>query len=176
MIRKERGFMSDLLTRNEPVPTTPFVADGVTISLAPPMARYSLRARQAQALETVLKVKLPKKIGATEGCIACLGPDEWLLRAPAGTMIPMGHTLPVAITDISDRSICLVVEGPKARDILTSGCPLDLENFAIGRATRTIFETVEIILIREAEDRFHVEVWRSFGDWLWTALIKTASH
>jgi sarcosine oxidase, subunit gamma len=168
--------MSNPLTRNEPVPKTPFVADGVTISLAPPMARYSLRARQAQALETVLKVKLPKKIGATEGGIACLGPDEWLLRAEAGTTIPMGHALPVAITDISDRSICLVVEGPKARDILMSGCPLDLENFAIGRATRTIFETVEIILIREAEDRFHVEVWRSFGDWLWTALIKTASH
>jgi sarcosine oxidase, subunit gamma len=168
--------MSEVLTRNEPVPTAPFVAEGVTISLAPHMARFSLRARQAQALETVLKVKLPKKIGATEDGIACLGPDEWLMRGAVGTMIPMGKALPVAITDVSDRSICLIVEGPRNSEILMAGCPLDLENFAVGRATRTIYETVEIILIREAEDRFHVEVWRSFASWLWTALTTAASH
>ena len=168
--------MSDMLTRSDPVSATPFVADGLTISLAPPMARYSLRARQAQALETLLNVKVPKKIGATEGGLACLGPDEWLLRAKAGTTIPMGEGLPLAVIDISERAVCLVIEGPCAANILMSGCPLDLDSFAVGRATRTIYETVEIILIREAEDRFHVEVWRSFATWLWTALTTAASH
>jgi sarcosine oxidase, subunit gamma len=168
--------MFDLLLRTDPISAEPFAAQGVTIRLAPPMVRYSLRARQAQALETVLKVKLPKKIGATEGGIACLGPDEWLMCAAAGTAIPTGEGLPVAVTDISERALCLVVEGPRAAETLMSGCPLDLETFAVGRATRTIYETVEIILIREAEDRFHVEVWRSFAPWLWTALTKAASH
>ncbi len=168
--------MSDSLFRTEPVPVTPFTAEGVTLSLAPPMARYSLRGRQGQALETLLGMKVPKKIGATEGGIACLGPDEWLLRADAGTKIAMGNGLPVAITVISDRAVCLVVEGPRAAEMIMSGCPLDLDQFAVGRATRTIFETVEIILIRDAQDRFHVEVWRSFADWLWTALTTTASH
>jgi sarcosine oxidase, subunit gamma len=176
MIQKGRGCVSEMLARSEPVPTTPFVAEGVTISLAPPMARYSLRARQAQALETLLGVKVPKKIGATEGGIACLGPDEWLLRADAGTALPMGQGLPLAVTDVSERSICLIVDGPRAAEILATGCPLDLDHFAVGRATRTIFETVEIILIREAEDRFHVEVWRSFSSWLWTALKTAANH
>jgi heterotetrameric sarcosine oxidase gamma subunit len=36
--------------------------------------------------------------------------------------------------------------------------------------------TVEIIIIREGEDRFHVEVWRSFAAWLWTAFTAAASH
>jgi sarcosine oxidase, subunit gamma len=168
--------MSDLLTRSEPVPTVAFVADGVTISLAPPMTRFSLRARQGQALETLLGVKVPKKISATEGGIACLGPDEWLMRAPAGTSIPTGAGLAVALTDVSERSVCLIVEGPKAARIIMSGCPQDLDKFAVGRASRTIYETVEIILIREAEDRFHIEVWRSFASWLWTALTQAASH
>jgi sarcosine oxidase, subunit gamma len=168
--------MSDLLTRTEPVPIMPFVADGVTISLARPMARYSLRARQGQALETLLGVKVPKKIGATEGGIACLGPDEWLMRAPAGTIIPMGAALPVSVTDVSDRSICLCVEGPRVAELIMSGCPQDLDNFPVGKASRTIYENVEIILIREAEDRFHIEVWRSFSSWLWTALATAASH
>jgi sarcosine oxidase, subunit gamma len=168
--------MSNMLRRSEPVSATPFVADGLTISLAPPMARYSLRARQAQALETLLNVKVPKKIGATAGGIACLGPDEWLLRAKAGTRPPMGEGLPVAVIDISDRAVCMVIEGPRSAEILMSGCPLDLDSFAVGRATRTIYETVEIILIREANDRFHVEVWRSFASWLWTALTTAGSH
>jgi sarcosine oxidase, subunit gamma len=168
--------MSDILMRHDPLGVTPFAAEGVTISLAPPMARYSLRARQAQALETLLDVKVPQKIGATEGGIACLGPDEWLMRAPRGTTIAPGDGMELAITDISERAICLIVEGPRAAKVLMSGCPLDLEMFVAGRAARTIFETVEIILIRETEDRFHVEVWRSFAPWLWTALITAASH
>ncbi len=168
--------MSDVLTRTEPVPSTPFVADGVTISLAPPMTRYSLRARQGQALETLLGVKVPKKIGAMEGGIACLGPDEWLLRAKAEASIPMAAGLAVSVTDVSERSICLIVEGPKAAQLIMSGCPQDLDSFAVGKASRTIYETVEIILIREGSDCFHVEVWRSFAPWLWTAFTTVARH
>jgi sarcosine oxidase, subunit gamma len=168
--------MSDLLSRTEPVSATPFVTDGATISLAPPMARYSLRARQGQALETLLGDKVPKKIGTTEGGIACLGPDEWLLRASPGTKIPTGEGLPIAVTDVSDRSVCLIVEGANAAKLLMSGCPQDLDHFAVGKASRTVYESVEIILIREADDCFHVEVWRSFAPWLWTALTKAASH
>ena len=168
--------MPDLLIRSDPVGALPFAADGVTIGLLSPMTRYSLRARQAQTLETVLKVKVPKKIGTTEGGIACLGPDEWLMRAPVGTILSISEGLPVAVVDVSERAICLVVEGARAAEVLMSGCPLDLDNFPVGKATRTIYETVEIILIREAEDRFHVEVWRSFASWLWTALTNAASH
>jgi sarcosine oxidase, subunit gamma len=168
--------MPDTLVRSDPVPTVPFAAQGVTISLAPPMARFSLRARQPQALETVLNIKAPKNIGETQNGVACLGPDEWLLRAAEGTRLATGNGLPVAITDISERAICLVVEGPRATEVLMSGCPLNLSGFGVGRATRTIYETVEIILIREAEDRFHVEVWHSFAPWLWTALTTAAKH
>jgi sarcosine oxidase, subunit gamma len=168
--------MSDTLVRSEPVPTAPFVSEGATISLAPPMSRYSLRARQGQALETLLGFKVPKKIGETAGGIACLGPDEWLMRAPAGAGIRSGQGLPIAITDISERSVCLIVEGPDAARLLSTGCPLDLDHFAVGRATRTIYESVEIILIRQSDNCFHVEVWRSFAPWLWTALTTAASH
>jgi sarcosine oxidase, subunit gamma len=168
--------MSEVLARTEPVFAEAFVRDGVTISLAPPMARYSLRAHQAQALETLLKIKLPKKIGTTEGGAACLGPDEWLLRLPAGSGIAMGEGLPLAITEVSDRAICLIVEGPRAAALLMTGCPIDLGRFTAGRATRTVFETVEIILIRSSEHRFEVEVWRSFAPWLQLALTTAAEQ
>ena len=168
--------MSDSLTRLEPVSPEPFAAEGVTIALAPPMARFSLRARDRAALEALLGRKLPARIGATAGEIACLGPDEWLLRGAPGMAIPQGEGLPLAVTEISERAICLVVEGPRAAELLMAGCPLDLDRFETGRATRTIFETVEIILMRSGEHRFEVEVWRSFAPWLQLALTTAAAQ
>ena len=168
--------MSDSLTRLEPVSPEPFTAEGVTIVVAPPMARFSLRARDRATLETMLGRKLPAKIGATDGEVACLGPDEWLLRTTPGTALPRGEGLPLAVTDISERAICLVVEGPRAAELLMAGCPLDLDRFETGRATRTIFETVEIVLLRSGEHRFEVEVWRSFAPWLHLALTTAAAQ
>jgi sarcosine oxidase, subunit gamma len=168
--------MPDILVRSDPITATPFNADGVTISLAAPMTRYSLRARQAQSLDALLNVTTPTRIGSTNAGIACLGPDEWLMRAPVGTTVVVDSGLPVAVADVSERAICLVVEGVRAAEVLMSGCPLDLDSFPVGKATRTIYETVEIILIREAEHCFHIEVWRSFAPWLWTALTTSASH
>ena len=168
--------MSDALTRAEPVSPAPFAAQGVTITLAPPLARFSLRARDATTLEALLGRKLPARIGATEGEIACLGPDEWLLRTTPGTAIPRGEGQPLAVTEISERAICLVVEGSRAAEVLMAGCPLDLDRFDPGRATRTIFETVEIVLLRSGNTRFEVEVWRSFAPWLHLALTTAAAQ
>ena len=168
--------MSDALARSEPVLAEPLIGESVVIALAQPMARFSLRARQAQALETVLGIKLPKRISETEGGAACLGPDEWLLRGPAGTSLAIGAGLPVAITEVSERSVCLIVEGARAAEVIATGCPLDLDRFALGRATRTVFETVEIVLLRTGGDRYEVEVWRSFAPWLRTALETAAGQ
>lgn len=168
--------MSETLTRTEPVSSDSFAAEDVTITLAPPLARFSLRARDAKTLEALLSRKLPGKIGATEGEIACLGPDEWLLRSAPGMAIPRGEGLPLAVTEISERMICLVVEGPCAAEVLMAGCPLDLDGFDTGRATRTIFETVEIVLLRSGDTRFEVEVWRSFAPWLHLALTTAAAQ
>ena len=168
--------MSDALTRAEPIPPEPFAAPGVSITLASPMARFSLRARDVKALEGLLGRMLPARIGVTEGEIACLGPDEWLLRTTPGSAIPQGEGEPLAVTQISDRAICLVVEGPRAAEVLMAGCPLDLDRFDTGRATRTIFETVEIVLLRSGDTRFEVEVWRSFAPWLHLALTTAAAQ
>jgi sarcosine oxidase subunit gamma len=165
--------MSDMLLRTEP-DCAPFVSEGASIRLSEPMARYSLRARDAKLLEELLGQSVPRKIGATAGGMACLGPDEWLLCAPAGTVLPDGSGLPVAITNVSERSVRLLAEGQRAAEVLMAGCPLDLDRFAIGRATRTVFETVEIVVWRLREGAFAVEVWRSFAPWLSSALASAA--
>lgn len=168
--------MAEPIARREPVPTTPAVYPGVTIVLAPPMQRWSLRAREAKQLEALLGLKLPGRIGETLDGASCLGPDEWLWRSERGIPKDMGAGQPVSIVDVSERSIGLVLEGPDARAVLNAGCPLDLERFAVGRTTRTIYDGVEIILHRESEQHWTVDVWRSFAEWLWLALNTAAAH
>lgn len=150
-----------------PVPTAPAAHDGVTIVATGPQARFSLRARDAAGL--------PPTIMATaeidNGTALCLGPDEWLLLLSAGAPAPVPAGVH-AITDVSHRAIGLILDGPNAAALLQTGCPLDLSlpAFPVGRATRTLFETVEIILWRQSPTRFRVETWRSFAPWLWDAL------
>jgi sarcosine oxidase, subunit gamma len=151
------------------------MSDGVMIAWAAPMRRYSLRARDPAVLAAVIGHALPAKIGETESGIACLGPDEFYARLPVDTILPDGAGQPVSIVDIGARAVGIVIEGERAVDVLVAGCPLDLARWPVGRTSRTIFETVEIIVAREAEARWHVEVWRSFAPWLWAALSAAAA-
>ena len=160
--------------RRDPVQSEPSVHPGVTIALAPPMRRWSLRAKSRQALETHLGLSLPRKIGETSGDICCLGPDEWLWRASDAVPRDMGAGLPISVVDVSERSVGLILDGQAARSVLNAGCPLDLERFAVGRTTRTVYEGVEIILHRESETRWTVDVWRSFAEFLWMSFQAAA--
>ena len=162
--------MAEALTRIEPVPTAALSLAGGTMTLVPAAKRYSLRGNVAD-LQALVPIKLPTKIGDVSdsgaGLAVMLGPDEWLLIA-AVSGGSAGQA--VSITEITERQIGLAIEGPRAAELLMSGCPLDLARMATGRGTRTIYETVEIVVIKRSDTRFHVEVWRSFAPWLWAAL------
>jgi sarcosine oxidase subunit gamma len=178
MIRKGAASMSDPIAipplavagADLALETHAMLPGGVTLALEDPASRWSLRARTAGTLAGVIGRAVPERIGETLDGLACLGPDEWLAELPAGTTLPDGAGQAVSVVDISARGVVIRVEGANAARVLASGCPLDLERFAVGRATRTVFETVEVIVWRERADLFRVFVWRSFAPWLWHAL------
>ena len=167
--------MAEALTRIDPVPTAAASFAGGTLALVPAAKRYSLRGT-AGDLQAVVPIKLPTNIGdvsdAGASLAVMLGPDEWLL---IGEVSSDGRGQQVSITEITERQIGLAIEGPRAAELLMSGCPLDLERMAAGRGTRTIYETVEIVIIKRSATRFHVEIWRSFAPWLWAALAQAGA-
>ncbi|HYI86813.1 MAG TPA: sarcosine oxidase subunit gamma family protein [Burkholderiales bacterium] len=102
---------------------------------------------------------------------ARLGPDEWLLVAPAGEAPDFSalegrhHSL----VDVSHRYATFAVEGDSAPLILAAGCPLDLhpDFFTPGSATRTLLGKAEIILWRLGEaPSYRVECARSFAGYV----------
>jgi len=113
-----------------------------------------------------------------------LGPDEWLVLAPPDTddleerlrsQLPPGG----AVTDVSAQRTALRLSGLAVRDVLATGCALDLHPRAFtGRCAQTMVARTQAILIEEAGD-FLVLVRSSFagylGDWLLDAAAEYSS-
>ncbi|QEL25090.1 sarcosine oxidase subunit gamma [Bosea sp. F3-2] len=157
-----------------------------TITELPPTTRISLRTADPSAVAAGLGLELPAKVGARAVAGArtalCLGPDEWLIEAPeaeagllTGTLTELAARLPLSAVEVSDREITFALAGPAILDLLATGCPRDVAQLTVGAGCRTIFDTVQIVLTREAEDRFHLTVWRSFAPHL-RALLDIAAR
>jgi sarcosine oxidase subunit gamma len=140
---------------------------GVTVAECAPLARFSLRLREADAAGAALGLALPRKVGAIatagERRALCLGPDEWLLEGPEGDRPSLPADLPHALVDISDREVTFRIEGPRAAELLSIGIARNLARLAPGTGCRTVFDTAQAILVREAEQVFTLSVWRSFA-------------
>lgn len=157
------------------------------VSVAPAPARLSLRAREASvpALGAALGLELPGRIGqrSASGEIRAvrLGPDEWTIHAPAGALPALVAAAaaiygdhPHSLVDISGREVTLVIEGPKAAELLTLGCPRDIDTIPVGGARRTVFDGATVVLWREGDTQFRMDVWNSFATHL-GHLLETGS-
>jgi sarcosine oxidase, subunit gamma len=159
--------------------------DQLEISPAPPAARFSLRCKfeDADRLGAIFGVPLPVTAcrARLEGARAALwlGPDEWLLLAEDGSQPAIQDTLtqaPVGLSfslvDVSQQFIGILLNGSATTEILSSGCPLDLDEtaFAAGSCTRTVFGKCGIVLWRTAAQAFRVEVLRSYAEYAWGLL------
>ena len=155
------------------------------------MSRFVFRGDQATAnivaSETGLPLEQPLNRASEIGDRASLrvGPDEWLLlmsESHAENFLPaaadIGTRHPCSIVDVSHRNVGLEFKGAGVATELATACPQALETgrFPVDRCSRTLFAKAEIILWRRAEDRFHMEVWRSFVPYVLALLqFETAS-
>ncbi|MCO5064950.1 MAG: sarcosine oxidase subunit gamma [Rhizobiaceae bacterium] len=153
------------------------VAPAARVATLPPAQRVSLRAPASSlsALSKAIGLALPTKPKTStvkgERTALWLGPDEWLLIDEAGKS-PLDDCAKVkalhSAVDISHRNVAFSVTGPGAAATLNAGCPQDLslEAFPLGAASRTVLGKVEIVLLRNGEESFRVECWRSFSDYV----------
>ena len=164
------------------------VAGPVRVCLLPEAARFSLRVGGAglAAASAAFGAPLPARIGAraSEGVRSalCLGPDEWVLHTgmedAAGlkaAFAGIADTAPHSLTDISDRECAIAVAGDQAADLLATSCPRDLAAIAAGEGTRTVFDTVPVILFKDSETEWRLECWRSYLPHVW-GLLATANR
>jgi sarcosine oxidase, subunit gamma len=172
------------------VPRAPLIRRSPLLRGLPPATRIALRAPEPAraAAERAFGTPVPTtacRAGVQgERAALWLGPDEWLLIAPAeaAASVLSGVEsalagLDASVVDVSHRQIGLEVAGGQAELLLAAGCPLDLHPsaFPVGMCTRTMLGKAEIVLWRTAADTFRLEVWRSFAAYL-SAFLAEASR
>ncbi|MEO4001662.1 sarcosine oxidase subunit gamma [Mesorhizobium sp. CAU 1732] len=173
------------ISRKGPLDGRSASGTGVTVALAAPAHRMSLRAPEAgvAALSKALGVTLPlkPKTSAEKAGRAALwlGPDEWLVIDQAGND-PVAARAGVktfhSAVDVSHRNVGILVSGPGAEATISAGCPQDLSIgvFPVGACSRTVLGKIEIVVWRTGETEFRVECWRSFSDYAFAFLADAA--
>lgn len=183
--------MADAAVRRNPQ-----VAAGDWLKPLPPAARWVLHGNaQARALAVPVwgvgfSETACRALRAGERATLWLGPDEYLLldvtaqdqadRALATTAAIEAalQGTPHALVDVSHRQFALEVSGPHVELILRAACPLDLHisHFPIGMCTRTVLAKADVTLWRTGDERFHMEVWRSFAGYVGGLITEIAKE
>ena len=76
---------------------------------------------------------------------------------------------------MSHRETGIDVTGSSAEWLLNAASPLNLSEMEAPGCVRTIFDRVQIILIKIDENNYRIEVWNSFADHVWL-LLEAASN
>ncbi|MEV1068409.1 sarcosine oxidase subunit gamma family protein [Streptomyces sp. NPDC050263] len=153
--------------------------------------RLDAKGAAADAVGLALDLQLPLEpnsvVHAGELSVLWLGPDEWLLMGRPGTQRDLESRIreaaedaPVSVTDVSAQRTTLLVTGPRARDLLAHGCPLDLHPraFGAGRCAQTTLGRTQVVLVARDEPRagFWVLVRASFAGYLTDWLLDAATE
>lgn len=136
-----------------------------------------IRAAIAGVLTAPLPVEPLTSMAGDKATALWLGPDEWLLLCPEADRAGLQQALEAALSglhasvvDVSDSYLGFSVTGPKAAELLSKGCAIDLHPlaFAEGKVVRTLLAKADITLLRMAAG-FELYVLRSFADYtrLW---------
>ena len=165
-------------------------ADGaaVVISERPFLGHLDLRGDPGDggftsAAEAVLGFGLPTEPNTTAGkgglLALWLGPDEWLVVTPPDAQTSLAQSLEtaldgmhVSVTDVTGGQTAITLSGPRAREVLAKGCPLDLHPSVLrpGDCAQTLLAKANITLrCVDASPSFELIVRRSFADYaaLW---------
>lgn len=155
----------------------------VSLTIEANQGRFNLRvaADNVRAISQALGFDLPVSIGAKAQNVRldalCLGPDEWVLHCDdsdrstiAADLAKIYDQAPHSLVDVSDRESSILAMGEGASALVSTGCPIDLRDMPVGSGKRTIFDCAQIVLHRDGEEHFRIEVARSFAEHVWGLL------
>jgi sarcosine oxidase, subunit gamma len=86
-----------------------------------------------------------------------LGPDEWLVVGPPGSEMEFEaefRATGATVVDVSANRTTLELRGPRFRELLEFGCPIDLHPrvFGPGRCAQTLLARANVLIWYVADD------------------------
>jgi sarcosine oxidase subunit gamma len=154
---------------------------GVIVEHVPFLAQVDVRVDAALLGRAPYPLPTTPNTAWEEGPRAALwlGPDEWLVLGPPGAGADIVGELDAgpegshrSVVDVSANRVALELSGPRAKEVLSQGCALDLHPRAWrpGTCAQTMLARAQVIL-HERSDSTGILVRPSFADYLVDWLI-----
>jgi len=108
------------------------------------------------------------------------GPDQYYVQGTSKAEGVLARELSkqlaglASVVDQSHGRLTLRIEGPKARDVLAKGTPVDLHpaEFPVGKSALTQMAHVGIHLTRVETDAYELSLFRGFSESFWEWLTE----
>lgn len=154
-------------------------APGVELSVRHPASIVTVIARNEKS--QALKATLDRMTGCI---IQWAGADQYYAVADGmgeGALYAELKTRLSGMASVSDQShgrVILRISGPKARNVLAKGTPVDLhgQEFPVGKSALTQMAHVGAHLTRTGEDAFELSVFRGFAENFWEWLTEQSEE
>lgn len=183
--------MSEPLTRRHGL--EPFLAElagrssmdpGTTVSVRADLGHINLRGSASDAgfvasVEQELGQPLPVEpntMSTGQHQVCWLGPDEWLVVTPVALATELVGRLEqalssshAAVNDLCGGQIALMLHGAKCRELLATGCTLDLHprEFQVGHCAQSGLARANVLIaLVDDAPTFMIVVRRSFSGYL----------
>ena len=149
------------------------VNPGVVLSVVHPVTLAAVVARKGKSKAVANALKLMRSAS-----IRAAGPDQYFVEGVATSDLKYKLGVNASVIDQSHGRVAMCVSGPRCRDVLARGTPVDLhhEHFLVGQSAMTQIAHIGVQLTRTGEDEFMISVFRSFSESLWEWLAHSAAQ
>ncbi|MCP4935722.1 MAG: hypothetical protein GY927_16320 [bacterium] len=173
----------------QPLSTDTYSVGDLSLQMLPTTGKLALRGNPIDSSFTrpvtkLLGVELPiianTVVTSRIGTVIWRGPDEWMIELPLGQVETFAAELEMAlegqhisIVDLTDAYSVLRLSGQGARHVLSSGCPINLNenDFGADQCAQSHYLKAGIMLrFVDETPAFDVFVRRSETEYLWQLL------
>lgn len=152
---------------------------GVSFTVRHPLSIATVIARKGKA--KMVADALDKLKGVT---VLWAGPEQYFVQAEGGAEGALAVELMAllkgmaSVSDQSHSRVVIRIEGPKARNVLAKGSPVDLhpEVFPVGQSALTQMAHVGVHMTRAGEHSYDLSVFRGFSESFFEWLTEQAEE
>ena len=189
MLNYEQHWQHPLFVQWQNVPTQA-IHENVNYSCGIGSGVIHLRGRLSDeafvaGVQKALGVSLPEQakevVYAEQAAIFWLSPDEWMLVSALQQKNQLLHALQDALKDVfaqvvdnSGGFMLLRLHGKEATTVLRHLMTYDVASLQVDQCVHTAFKRSTIVVSKVADNDYALVFRRSFADYVWRVLQKTA--
>ena len=172
--------------------------NGLSIKEISPVMKLNLRGKSREYLSTIgkninmiLPIEANTSSSSDKYTSMWLSPDEWMMisnniidkennnyEIEKLLFNKISKTNLGSVTNVSDQFVLINLKGEKVFDLLSSGCPMDFNDFKEkkGAVAQTLLSQVDIIIHHKEINNVNLFVRRSFSEHLFSWINDAASR